>query len=366
MTYPIYHLTRPFLFLLRPEFAHSATFASIQTLTKSPGFRRLTRKLFSYEHPMLVTQLWNQSFPNPIGLAAGLDKDARLYNSFFDLGFGFVEVGTVTPEPQKGNPKPRIFRLPQDQAIINRLGFNNRGMNAMTKRIQKHYPEGILGINIGKNQWTDEKNTIRDYELVMNQVYDLASYITINISSPNTENLRTWQNPEPLRLLLESLFVQRQRHLMQGKREVPLVVKIAPDFTVEELTSLIDVLRLFEPDAIIATNTTVQYKKHLTVHKHQYQTGGLSGKPLRDLSTEVIRRVYQQTQGKIPIIGVGGIFSGQDAYDKIRAGASLVQIYTSLVYQGASTPKKIKQELVSLLQRDGFSSVGQAVGIDCQ
>jgi dihydroorotate dehydrogenase len=276
------------------------------------------------------------TFPNPVGLAAGLDKDGKHIDALGSLGFGFLEIGTVTPKPQPGNPKPRMFRLPQAQAIINRMGFNNDGVDACIKRVRNSaywQNGGIVGLNIGKNAITPIEDAASDYVTAMKAVYEVASYITVNISSPNTQNLRALQGEDMLRSLLQSLHIAREALSDQFGVRKPLFLKIAPDLEQHDIKLIADLLVEFKIDAIIATNTTIARDAVQGLEFGQ-EAGGLSGAPVRDASTEVIRSLKEYLGGAIPIIGVGGIMSGKDAQEKILAGASLVQIYSGLIYRG--------------------------------
>ena len=288
------------------------------------------------------------NFPNPIGLAAGLDKNADYYKAFFSLGFGFVEVGTVTPLPQSGNPKPRLFRLTEHNAIINRMGFNNKGLGHLVNQVKKRDPQKILGINIGKNKITTEENALSDYLQCLNAVYDFADYVTINISSPNTPGLRNLQFGESFHRLLEGIKNQQLKLAQERGRYVPIAVKIAPDMTEDEISSIANTLVAHELDAVIATNTTVS-RQGVETSVWMNEAGGLSGAPVRDKSTATIKTLATALSGKMPIIGVGGILSGSDAKAKIEAGASLVQIYTGFIYRG---PRLIKESVEAIKTLD--------------
>jgi dihydroorotate dehydrogenase len=324
----MYKLLQPILFLLPPEAAHAVTMA----LLKVRGL------FFSYKPKISKAPitLMGIEFPNRVGLAAGLDKNGDYILPLAKLGFGFIEIGTLTPEPQPGNPKPRIFRLKKQQAIINRMGFPNKGIDHAIRQIQnlKHRP--IIGVNIGKNKDTEIEDAADDYMLGMQKAYPYADYITVNISSPNTENLRELQNEQHLQELLSTL--KNMQHLLniQYDRYVPLVVKIAPDLTAEQLKHIADVLLETQIDGVIATNTTVQRP-----NTESAEQGGLSGAPLSDLSTQLIMQLCQLLGGKVPIIAAGGIMHKADAEAKLAAGASLVQLYTGLIYQGPGLVKEI-------------------------
>lgn len=323
----MYAILRRLLFCLPTETSHQLALPATDLLAclRLSGLVRRPAPL-----PVSVMGL---DFPNPVGLAAGLDKDARHIRGLAALGFGFIEVGTVTPRPQPGNPSPRLFRLPEANAIINRMGFNNLGVDQLVEQVKKARFDGVLGINIGKNKDTPAEKAVDDYLLCMRKVYPYASYITVNLSSPNTPGLRDLQFGEPLRALLSQLKqAQADLHQQHG-RYVPLAVKIAPDMADADIA---DVARVFVEqgiDGVIATNTTIERDavRHL---KHGTEAGGLSGEPVRDKSTAVIRELSRHLEGKIPIIGVGGIMRGADAAEKMAAGASLVQIYTGFIYAG--------------------------------
>jgi len=342
---------RPFLFNLDPEIAHDLAIKSLK-LNPLPG------KLFNVpDEQMLKSEIMGKNFPNPIGLAAGFDKSAEAYNALLKLGFGFVEVGTVTPVKQFGNPKPRVFRLEDDKALINRLGFNNDGMQIIKKRIKLSEKKGILGINIGPNKDTkDQKN---DFCLGFKNFFDIADYITINISSPNTEGLRDFHEQEKLKDLLVSLNAIKK----EKKIKIPLVLKISPDITDNYISEITDVAVKNYISAIILTNTTSGNRDNL-ISEYKSEKGGLSGEPIQQISNNMIKKFYKKLSGKIPIIGVGGVNSGKSAYEKIIAGASLLQLYTGLIYKGPSVAKNIKRELIQILKDEGISNIQDAVGKD--
>jgi len=346
----MFSILRPFLFRLDPESAHDLAIKSLK-------FNFLPNKMFEVDdEQMLNIELLGKNFPNPIGLAAGFDKSAEAYNPLLNLGFGFVEVGTVTPLKQFGNPKPRIFRLEDDGALINRLGFNNDGMEVIKNRIKSNRKEGILGINIGPNKDTkDQKN---DFCLGLKNFFDIADYITVNISSPNTEGLRDFHDQEKLKDLLLALNKIKK----DNKTDVPLLLKISPDIEDHHISEIVDVATKNDISAIILTNTTDGNRDKL-VSDTKNEEGGLSGEPLQKISTNMIKKFYKQLSGKIPIIGVGGVNSGKSAYEKIIAGASLLQLYTSFVYRGPSAAKDIKKELIQILKAEGIKNIKDAVGI---
>ena len=379
----LYRQLRPFLFAGDAEKVHERMLSSVEFISKIPGFLPLLRKVFVEENPLLRTQLFDKTLNNPIGLAAGFDKDGRIHPALFALGFGFVEIGTVTPHAQKGNPPPRLFRLPEDQAVINRMGFNNQGAWKMAERlvaktlkiksadadlfeVSGDYPanisSGMLGINIGKNKDTTLENATDDYVSALSTLHPFADYFTLNISSPNTKDLRNMQEKEALRILLDSVCARRDELDRNHSRNTPLLVKLAPDLDEDALKNSVRVMQEFSIQGVIATNTTVA--RPVLKSKYRTETGGLSGKPLQKRSTEMIRTLFAELGTDIPIIGVGGIFNGADAYEKIKAGAAAVQIYTALIYEGPGLVRKVKAELADLLERDGYKSVSEAVGAD--
>ena len=326
-----YSFLRPWLFCLDPERAHNLTLSNMDR-----AYRWGLLERFVTQPAPDPRSICGIAFPNPVGLAAGLDKDGKHIDALGALGFGFLEIGTVTPRPQPGNPKPRMFRLPEAQALINRMGFNNDGVDACVARVRRsRYWQngGVVGLNIGKNASTPIEDAASDYVLAMNAVYEIASYITVNISSPNTQNLRALQGEEMLRSLLGSLDVAREELSDRFGVRKPLFLKIAPDLDVADINLIADLLLEFGLDAIIATNTTVS-RTAVANLEHGNEAGGLSGAPVRAASTEVIKTLKARLGNDLPIIGVGGILSGQDAQEKVSAGASLVQIYSGLIYRG--------------------------------
>jgi dihydroorotate dehydrogenase len=325
----MYGLARPFLFGLDAERAHAIGLNSLEAAYRCGLSPLLARK----PHPF-PTRAFGLTFPNPVGLAAGLDKNGAHIDALFALGFGFVEVGTVTPEPQEGNPKPRMFRLPQHRAIINRLGFNNDGVDALVRNVGKaRRREGLLGINIGKNKSTPNESAEADYLFCLERVYPLADYVTINISSPNTAGLRELQEEQSLRRLVGTLREAQERLGAKHGKRVPMLVKVAPDLTDDDVDAAARVLSDLDVDGVIATNTTVS-RISVQGHPKARETGGLSGEPLMNKSTAVLRMLRTRMPEHIPLIGVGGILSGADAAKKMAAGAALVQIYTGLIYRG--------------------------------
>ena len=340
---------RSLIFKVDPEIAHDLAIKSLK-LNLTPNFFDENK-----DNPMFKTDLFNIKIDNPIGMAAGFDKNAEVYNSLFKLGFGFVEVGTVTPLKQYGNQKPRVFRLVKDQALINRLGFNNFGAEDVNTRIRSNVSKGLLGVNIGPNK--DSENRLNDYVIGFKKFHDIADYITINISSPNTENLRSFHDDSKFNELLETLETEK----IKLNSKIPIVVKISPDISDEQIESISKTLIKYKVSAIIVSNTTASNREKLEdVTKHQ--KGGLSGKPLEEISNKLIGKFYKLLKGKIEIIGVGGVDSGESAYRKFTAGASFVQLYTGMVFQGPSIVRKIKKELKKILIDEGAKSFKEIIG----
>ena len=332
-------IVRKVLFNFDPEAVHHFTFRMIKLVFRLPGVPGIVRKQFSFEHPSLEREVFGLKFRNPVGLAAGFDKNALLYDEFAGYGFGFVEVGTVTPRPQPGNPKKRLFRLKQDEAIINRMGFNNDGVDQIAARLRKRRTDVIIGGNIGKNKVTPNENATEDYLICFEKLFEVVDYFVVNVSSPNTPNLRALQDKEPLTRLLTALQVRNS-----GKpRSKPILLKIAPDLSDEQLLDIIDIVRDTGIAGVIATNTTIS-RDGLTSESKD-ETGGLSGKPLRERSTEVIRFLAEKSGKSFPIIGVGGIHSALDAKEKLEAGADLVQLYTGFIYEGPALVREINKYL---------------------
>ncbi|SPE36179.1 dihydro-orotate oxidase, FMN-linked [Burkholderiales bacterium] len=342
----LYELARPLLFALDAERVHELTLEALQR-AHDTGATRLCQTALTGD-PVRVMGL---DFPNPVGLAAGLDKNGAYIDALGALGFGFIEVGTVTPQPQPGNPKPRLFRLPRAQALINRLGFNNGGVEQFVANVQRARYAGVLGLNLGKNASTPIAAALDDYRLGLQAVYPHAGYVTINISSPNTRDLRSLQGDEELDRLLAALQTERERLAQQHGRRVPLAVKIAPDLESEQLVRIADTLVARGIDAVIATNTTIA-REAVAGLPHCGEVGGLSGRPLRAHATQVVRELAAHLQGALPIIAVGGIVDARDAVEKIQAGASLVQLYTGLVYRGPALIQECRQALAHL-QKEG-------------
>ena len=321
----LYDLARPLLFALDAESAHEMSMSALSRLgALLPPAKPL---------PATPTTVMGIDFPNKVGLAAGLDKNGEAIDGLARFGFGFIEIGTITPRPQPGNPKPRLFRLPEVKGIINRMGFNNHGVDALIENVKAAKFKGVLGINIGKNFDTPIENAVDDYLACLEKVYALATYVTVNISSPNTKNLRALQGASELDGLLGPLKAAQTRLADTHGRYVPLALKIAPDLEADQVTNIADALKRHHIDAVIATNTTIARDKVQGV-KHGDEQGGLSGAPVRESSTHIIQALSQQLAGELPIIGVGGILGGRDALEKIEAGASLVQVYSGLIYRG--------------------------------
>lgn len=357
----MYSLLRPLLFRLDPERAHKIV---IHALHSFPFASRFSAPKFQVS-PSLTQRLWDIEFSHPVGLAAGLDKDAVALNALLAVGFSFVEVGTVTPVAQPGNPSPRLFRLVDDGALINRMGFNNHGIVELRKNLLKKRVRGVVGVNFGKNKVTPNESAADDYLKLMDATHPLADYIVLNVSSPNTPGLRDLQSEESLVPLVKAVLTKRNEQFEQSKDKVlskkpPVLVKIAPDLADEAIVQLAESLVSAGVDGFIATNTTIR-RDGLT-SQHQQESGGLSGVPLKSRSTEVIRLLYSVTQSRVPIIGCGGIFTADDAYEKICAGADLLQVYTGFIYKGPKIIKEIVEGLSQRLEADGFSHVREAVG----
>ena len=340
---------RSLIFKLDPETAHNLAIKSLK-FNFVPNIIEEDKN-----NPLFKTKLFDKDLDNPIGMAAGFDKNAEVYNSLFKLGFGFVEVGTITPLKQYGNPKPRVFRLVEDEALINRLGFNNLGAKNILERINRNNPTGLLGINIGPNKDTQEK--MSDYIECLKTFNDVADYITINISSPNTENLRSFHNQKKLNELLQTL--EKEKKNLNSK--TPIVVKISPDINDQEIEKISEVLLSNNIEAVIISNTSDSTRNELK-NIQGHQKGGLSGKPIGLKSTELVRKFYKILNGKIKIIGVGGVDSGRSAYEKFIAGANFVQLYTGMVFRGPNIVNLIKKELKELLLKDGVKNFSEIIG----
>ena len=331
---------RKILFQFDPEKVHHITFSAIKTLMKIPLVPSVTKSLFKVSDTKLEKEIFGLKFKNQVGLAAGFDKNAVLFDEFSNFGFGFVEVGTVTPKAQPGNPKKRIFRLKDDEAVINRMGFNNDGVDAVVERLKKRKTDIIIGGNIGKNKVTPNENAIDDYMICFEKLFDVVDYFVVNVSSPNTPNLRALQDKEPLTNLLQTL--QDKNNTKEHPK--PILLKIAPDLTDSQLIDIIDIVNTTKIAGVIATNTTISREGLSSEHKGE--TGGLSGKPLKNRSTEVIRFLAEKSGKSFPIIGVGGIHSEEDAHEKLQAGADLIQLYTGFIYEGPGLVKRINKSMV--------------------
>jgi dihydroorotate dehydrogenase len=358
-------LLRPLLFRLPPEAAHELALHTMTLALKTGWMRRQAAGHFNRE-PFGQLQRFGLSFQNPVGLAAGFDKNGVAAQGLAALGFGFIEVGSVTHVAQPGNPRPRLFRLPLDRALINRAGFNNDGALAVVKHLAAHRPDCVLGINIGKSRVVALEDATADYLASFELAHTLADYIVVNVSSPNTPNLRELQRADALATLLSALQ-QRNRELTRARgrqKPVPLLVKIAPDLQRAELEAVVDVVIRLKLDGLVATNTTTSRANLRTAEEEVagYGEGGLSGVPLRQRSTEMVASLYRLMRGKIPIIGVGGIFNAQDAWEKITAGASLVQLYTGFIYEGPGIVRDINDGLSKILSERGFATLDEAVG----
>ena len=341
---------RPLLFLFDPEAVHHFSFWVI-SWTRKLGLSPLIRKMYSLQDPRLEREVFGLKFPNPVGLAAGFDKDARLFRELSDFGFGFIEIGTLTPKPQPGNPRKRLFRLKADQAIINRMGFNNKGVLEAVENLKTEH-KVLVGGNIGKNKTTPNKEAAKDYLICFEVLFEYVDYFVVNVSSPNTPGLRELQEKEPLTQLLQMLKKDNKRLAEKnGVAEKPILLKIAPDLTDTQLLDIIEIIAETRLDGVIATNTTIARDNLKSDYLLVEQTGGLSGKPLRERSTEVIRFLVQKSNNAFPVIGVGGIHSPEDALEKLQAGASLVQLWTGFVYEGPGLVKRINRRL---LETTGF------------
>lgn len=332
-------LIRPILFWFDPEKVHYFSFSAIRFLTKIPFVSSLIRSNFEIQDTRLEREVFGLKFKNPVGLAAGFDKDAKLYQELSNFGFGFIEIGTLTPKPQDGNPKKRLFRLLEDSAIINRMGFNNGGVLAAVERLKKN-KNVLIGGNIGKNKVTPNEEAVQDYEICFDTLYDYVDYFVVNVSSPNTPGLRELQDKEPLTALLQTLQTKNK----QKPVAKPILLKIAPDLTNEQLLDIISIVTDSAIAGVIATNTTIAREGLQSVN--QKETGGLSGKPLRNRATEVIRFLTEKSNHAFPIIGVGGIHTAEDAIEKLEAGASLVQLYTGFIYEGPALIKAINKKIL--------------------
>ena len=343
----MFNILRPLIFKFSPEVAHSLAIKALK-LNNIPYSK-------PKDNHILETTFCEKKLSSPIGVAAGFDKNAEVYNPLFNLGFGFVEVGTITPKPQFGNPKPRVFRLEEDEALINRLGFNNSGSEQISKTIKENNKKGFLGINIGPNK--DSTNRIDDYLICFRKFYNLADYITINISSPNTENLRDFHNQDELNSLIDKLKNEKKKL----NSNIPLAIKVSPDLNDNQINEVSKIIMEQEIGIIIVSNTTDKNRENLK-NINKLEKGGLSGKPIEKISNEAISKFYKILKDKTKIIGVGGVSNGQDAFEKITSGATLVQLYTGMVYRGPRIASKISKELIDLLKNKGFKNVSEAIG----
>ena len=343
----MFNILRPLIFKFSPEVAHSLAIKALK-LNNIPYSK-------PKDNHILETTFCEKKLSSPIGVAAGFDKNAEVYNPLFNLGFGFVEVGTITPKPQFGNPKPRVFRLEEDEALINRLGFNNSGSERISQTIKENNKKGFLGINIGPNK--DSTNRIDDYLICFRKFYNLADYITINISSPNTENLRDFHNQDELNSLIDKLKNEKK----ELNSNIPLAIKVSPDLNDDQINEVSKIIIEQEIGIIIVSNTTDKNRENLK-NINKLEKGGLSGKPIEKISNEAISKFYKILKDKTKIIGVGGVSNGQDAFEKIISGATLVQLYTGMVYRGPRIASKISTELIDLLKNKGFKNVSEAIG----
>lgn len=338
----MYPIIKRFFFLFDPEKIHHFTFKLIKRSLSIPGMKSIWKKRYVIEDKKLERELFGLKFKNPVGLAAGFDKNGVLFNDLEYTGFGFIEVGTVTPVAQEGNPKKRLFRLIEDEAIINRMGFNNEGLDQLVIQLKNRKTNLIIGGNIGKNKNTPNEEAIDDYVKCFNALYQYVDYFVVNVSSPNTPNLRALQDKEPLTALLNTLKKLNKEKSIQR----PILLKIAPDLTNEQLDDIIEIVATTKIDGVIATNTTIDRSGLKTKDVDSIGAGGVSGKPLTKRSTEVVRYLHTNSKGSFPIIGVGGIHSAEDALEKFEAGASLVQVYTGFIYEGPTLVRKINEALL--------------------
>jgi len=361
----LYSIPRDLLFEFDAEKTHLATMKGLDVTLAPDVIRRTVRRSFRVDAPRLERRLWGLDFPNPVGLAAGFDKNAEHVGPLCAFGFGFIEVGTVTGQPQEGNPKPRMFRLKEDRALLNRMGFNNHGSEVIAERLEDVDAPVPMGVNIGKSKVVSLDEADTDYEKSFRRLFDHGDYFVVNVSSPNTPGLRDLQKYKPLSRLLGHL--QNLNAECADDRDVsrrPLLVKFAPDLSEDELDAALRVVSERDIDGIIATNTTVERDGLRTEGQEDLGPGGISGRPLTERSREMIRTIYRKTSGEIPIVGVGGIFDAEDALKAIRAGASLVQVWTGFVYEGPGMVRRINRGLVDACERHGWDSIEDAVGLD--
>jgi len=339
----MYQLIKPILFRFDPENIHHFVTSALNTVNSVWGISSLQKKAFQLEDPRLEREVFGLKFKNPVGLGAGFDKNASMVSDLSNFGFGFIEVGTVTPLPQPGNDKPRMFRLPKDEALINRMGFNNQGVDVVVERLKKLKRNGlIIGGNIGKNKVTPNEDAVSDYIKCFDALFDVVDYFVVNVSSPNTPGLRELQEKEPLKNILNTL----QQRNSKNNISRPILLKIAPDLTNDQLDDIVEIVQETKIAGIIATNTTLSREGLYSEASLKSQAGGLSGKPLTKRSTEVIRYLSQKSNKSFPIIGVGGIHTAEDALEKLRAGASLVQVYTGFIYEGPAIVKNINKGIL--------------------
>ena len=356
----MYKLLRPLLFRLDAEVSHNSVFLFLRLVRRIPGAARLLRALHGRRTPRLPVEVMDLQFPNPVGLAAGLDKDGRYIEALADLGFGWIELGTVTPRPQPGNPRPRLFRLPRRAALVNRMGFPSVGVERFVENLKRQGMPCLLGVNIGKNSDTPLAEASADYLAALRAVYNHADYVAVNISSPNTPGLRDLQNQGNLAELLRALKREQERLARAHGAYVPLALKIAPDLNAEQIVAVAQLVLEHKFDAVIATNTTLA-RPGLETEPPANEAGGLSGRPLKDLATDVIRQLYRRLGGKVPIIGVGGVENAADAWDKLVAGADLIQIYTALIYEGPGVVRKIVSGLQQRVRAMRCTTLREAI-----
>lgn len=335
-------LIRPILFQFAPERIHHVTMQLLKMVMKIPLMSRFFDKLFVVKNSKLEKTLWGLKFKNPVGLAAGFDKNAEYYHQLEHLGFGFIELGTVTPLPQEGNAKPRLFRLPEDNALLNRMGFNNIGLEKMIENLKNKHSNIIIGGNIGKNKVTPNEEALNDYIRCFNGLHPYVDYFVVNVSSPNTPNLRALQEKEPLKRILSAL--KNENEIKAVKK--PILLKIAPDLSIHQLDEIIEIVTEIKLDGIVATNTTIERNNITNKDINRMGNGGISGKPLTKKATEIIRYLREKLGRDFPIIGVGGIMTAEDAIDKLNAGADLVQVYTGFIYEGPAIVKRINREIL--------------------
>ncbi|MGX4608030.1 quinone-dependent dihydroorotate dehydrogenase [Priestia sp. JNUCC 25] len=357
----VYSTLRPMLFSVDPEKAHNLSISALKLLQTNPFLINQYYKKMNVKNPRLKSSYWGVDFDNPVGLAAGFDKNGEVYSGLYALGFGTIEVGSVTPLPQEGNPKPRLYRLKEDNGLINRMGFNSKGVYEVEKNFVTTAKTPLpIGINLGKNKITPNAEAALDYIKGLEVLYKHGDYFVINISSPNTKNLRDLQHITNLYALLTQIINKRNNLLKELKLYRPIILKVAPDLTPNQIEQVVETALSAGIEGLIVSNTTIEREGLHSVYKKE--EGGLSGRPLVQKSTELIYKVYKQTQGKIPIIGSGGIFTGMDAFEKLAAGANLVQVYTGMIYRGPSIAKHINNELIKIMDQRGFNSVEEVIG----